>query len=170
MGRLNDLKIKSAKPRDKEYLLSDGEGLYLRVRPTGKAWAFRYRDGKQEVKLSLGAYPTVSLAEARTKARIEAGKRAAGLDVRQARREGEEKRRIELLNTFELLARAWHAQAQKDRQWSVGYAEKVLRHLEIHVFPWIGRSAMPDILPTEAVRCLHRIKDPWHPGDGVASA
>ncbi|MCJ0766114.1 Arm DNA-binding domain-containing protein [Variovorax terrae] len=82
MGRLNDLKIKSAKPRDKEYLLADGEGLYLRVRPTGKAWAFRYRSSTDEVKLSLGAYPTVSLAEARTKARIEAGKLAAGIDVR----------------------------------------------------------------------------------------
>lgn len=159
MGRLNDLKIKAAKPRDKEYLLSDGEGLYLRVRPTGKAWAFRYRDGTTEVKLSLGAYPAVSLAEARAKARVEAGKRAAGVDVRQARREDEEKRRVERLNTFELLARAWHEQAKKDRQWSAGYAEKVLRHLEIHVFPWLGQLAMSAILPTEAVRCLHRIKD-----------
>jgi len=159
MGRLNDLKIKSAKPRDKEYLLADGEGLYLRVRPTGKAWAFRYRDGSQQVKLSLGGYPAVSLAEARNKSRIEAGKRAAGVDVRQARRVDEEKRRVERLNTLELLARAWHAQAQKDRQWSAGYAEKVMRHLEIHVFPWLGHLAMPGILPTEAVRCLHRIKD-----------
>lgn len=159
MGRLNDLKIKSAKPRDKEYLLSDGEGLYLRIRPTGKAWAYRYRDGTQDVKLSLGTYPAVSLSEARAKARIEAGKRASGVDVRQARREDEEKRRVRLLDSFELIARAWHKQAQKDRQWSASYAEKVQRHLEIHVFPWLGPLAMGAILPTEAVRCLHRIKD-----------
>jgi hypothetical protein len=159
MGCLNDLKIKSAKPRDKEYLLADGEGLYLRVRPTGKAWAFRYRTGTGEVKLSLGAYPSVSLADARTKARIEAGKLAAGIDVRLARRAEEEKRRIQRLNTFELLARAWHAQAWKDRQWSADYAQKVLRHLEVHVFPWLGDLPMASILPTEAVRCLHRIKD-----------
>ena len=38
MGLLNDLKIKCAKSRDKEYLLADGEGLYLPVRPSGKAW------------------------------------------------------------------------------------------------------------------------------------
>jgi hypothetical protein len=159
MGRLNDLKIKSAKPRDKEYLLADGESLYLRVRPTGKAWAFRCRTGAEEVKLSLGAYPVVSLAEARTKARIEAGRMASGIDVRQARRELDEKRRAQRLNTFELLARAWHAQAQKDRQWSSGYAQKVLRHLEVHVFPWLGGLPMPTILPIEAVRCLHRIKN-----------
>src|SRR5206468_7966210 len=97
--------------------------------------------------------------EARAKSRIEAGKRAAGVDVRQARREDEEKKRVELLNSFELLARAWHKQAHNDRQWSAGYAQKVQRHLEIHVFPWLGPLAMPAILPTEAVRVLHRIKD-----------
>ncbi len=63
------------------------------------------------------------------------------------------------LNTFELMARAWHAQAQKDREWSAGYAEKVMRHLELHIFPWLGYVSMDAIEPTEAVRCLHRIKE-----------
>ncbi|AGU47874.1 hypothetical protein VAPA_1c07500 [Variovorax paradoxus B4] len=36
MGQLNELQIKAAAPRNKEYLLADGDGLYLRVRPTGK--------------------------------------------------------------------------------------------------------------------------------------
>jgi hypothetical protein len=36
MGQFNDLQIKAAQPLDKEYLLADGEGLYLRVRPTAK--------------------------------------------------------------------------------------------------------------------------------------
>jgi hypothetical protein len=60
---------------------------------------------------------------------------------------------------FERTARAWHAQAQKDRHWSATYAEKVMRHLELHVFPWIGSLAMEAIKPTELVRCLHRIRD-----------
>jgi hypothetical protein len=63
------------------------------------------------------------------------------------------------LNTFELLARAWVASAKKDRQWSNGYADKVIRHLEIHTFPWIGERPIEMIAPTEIVRCLHRIKD-----------
>lgn len=78
MERLKDLTLRSAKPRDEKYVLVDGEGLYLRVRPTGKAWAFRYRSGSEEMKLSLGDYPIVSLAEARTKARIEPACRARG--------------------------------------------------------------------------------------------
>jgi len=162
MGQLNELLIKAAKPRNTEYLLADGDGLYLRVRPTAKVWVYRYkRDGK-EAKLSLGHYPTLSLAAARKKSQAEAEKLASGVDPRLARREAQERERVARLNTFEQMARAWHAQAQKDRHWSAGYAEKVIRHLELHIFPWIGRSTMEGIAPTELVRCLHRIKDRGH--------
>lgn len=162
MGQLNELVIKAAKPRDTEYLLSDGEGLYLRVRSTAKAWVYRYKRGGKEVKLSLGHYPALSLAAARKKVRSEAEKLAEGLDPRAERREAQERQRVALLSTFELTARAWLAQASKDRQWSAGYTAKVLRHLELHVFPWIGAREMKSILPTELVRCLHRIKDRGH--------
>jgi integrase len=159
MGQLNELLIKAAAPRDKEYLLADGEGLYLRVRPTGKVWVYRYKQLGKEAKLSLGHYPVVTLAAARKKARAEAEKRADGVDPREARRVEEERDRVARLNTFELTARAWHAQAQKDRAWSASYAEKVMRHLELHIFPWIGALAIGAIAPTEVVRCLHRIKE-----------
>jgi Arm DNA-binding domain len=102
MGQLNELQIKAAQPRDKEYLLADGEGLYLRVRPTGKAWVYRYKEARKEAKLSLGRYPAMSLAVARKKARSEAEKRADGVDPREARREEGERDRVARLNTFEL--------------------------------------------------------------------
>jgi len=159
MGQLNDLQIRAAQSLDKEYLLADGEGLYLRVRPTAKVWVYRYKQLGKEAKLSLGHYPIVSLVTARKKARAEAEKRAGGVDPREARRAEDERDRVARLNTFELLARAWHGQAKKDRQWSAGYAEKVIRHLELHIFPWIGHLAVEAIKPTELVRCLHRIKD-----------
>jgi integrase len=159
MGQLNDLQIKAAQPLDKEYLLADGEGLYLRVRPTAKVWVYRYKQLGNEAKLSLGHYPLVSLATARKKARAEAEKRADGVDPREARRAEDERERVARLNTFELLARAWHGQAKRDRQWSAGYAGKVIRHLELHIFPWIGHLPVEAIKPTEVVRCLHRIKE-----------
>ena len=159
MGQLNDLQIKAAQPLDKEYLLADGEGLYLRVRPTAKVWVYRYKQLGKEAKLSLGHYPLVSLVTARKKARAEAERRAGGVDPREARRAEDERERVARLNTFELLARAWHGQAKKDRQWSAGYAEKVIRHLELHIFPWIGHLPVEAIKPTELVRCLHRIKE-----------
>lgn len=145
MGLLNDLKVKAAVPRDKEYLLSDGEGLYLRVRASGKAWIYRFQQNGKPGKLSLGTYPAVSLVAARKKARAEAEKLASGIDPRQVRRQEQERARVAQLNSLETTARAWHSQAKKDRQWSEGYAEKVIRHLEIHIFPWLGDRQMDDI-------------------------
>jgi integrase len=162
MSQLNELAVKAAKSGEKEYLLADGEGLFLRVRPSGKAWIYRYKHEGRQTKLSLGPYPAVSLAGARKKAREEASKRASGIDPKEARRIEEERQRTARLDTFELMARTWHGQTQKDHQWSAGYATKVIRHLELHVFPWLGNRTMGSIAPTELVRCLHRIKERGH--------
>jgi integrase len=63
---LTDLAVRSAKPRLKEYKLSDQFGLYLLVRPNGsKVWNQAYRYADRQKKLTHGAYPVVSLAEAR---------------------------------------------------------------------------------------------------------
>lgn len=65
---LTDHKIRKAKQRDKPFRLSDGLGLFILVRPSGsKAWQFRYQFMGKEKLLSLGTYPAVSLADARTK-------------------------------------------------------------------------------------------------------
>ena len=60
---LSDTKIRSAKPEDKAYKLTDGKGLFLLVHPNGsKYWRFRYRFGGKEKMLAFGVYPDVSLA------------------------------------------------------------------------------------------------------------
>ncbi|RIQ51073.1 tyrosine-type recombinase/integrase [Bordetella avium] len=67
---LSDRKVSAAKSKEKEYLLSDGAGLSLRVRPDGsRLWIYRYTSASgKAAKKSLGPYPEVSLQEARTKA------------------------------------------------------------------------------------------------------
>ncbi len=69
MGRVKPLtytNIKTAKPKEKEYKLSDGDGLYLHIMPNGsKLWRFRYSLNKKSSVLSLGKYPVVSLKRAR---------------------------------------------------------------------------------------------------------
>lgn len=63
---LNDLRIRQSKPRDRDYKLADYNGLHLLVRPTGsKLWRLSYRFGGKQKLLALGAYPTVTLVEAR---------------------------------------------------------------------------------------------------------
>jgi len=159
MGLLSETQIKATKPGPKEFFLNDGDNLFLRVRSNGKAWIYRYdKDGKT-IKLGLGPYPAVTLAQARAKAYEASSVRASGQDLKEVRRQREEQERVAALNTFALLARAWVASASKDRQWSSGYADKVIRHLEIHAFPWVGDRPIEKIAPTEIVRCLHRIKD-----------
>ena len=67
---LTNTEVKQAKPRDKEYNLSDGWGLMLRVKPTGsKFWLFNYYRPytKKRTNFSFGIYPDISLAEARKK-------------------------------------------------------------------------------------------------------
>ena len=66
---LSDTAIRAAKPKEKTYLMTDGEGMYLEITPAGgKWWRFKYRfDGKEKL-LSLGTYPDVSLAQARERA------------------------------------------------------------------------------------------------------
>ena len=63
---LNDIRIRQAKPRDRDYKLTDYDGLHMLVRPNGaKLWRLAYRFGGKQKLLALGAYPAVTLAEAR---------------------------------------------------------------------------------------------------------
>lgn len=129
MGLLSETQIRAAKPGPKEYMLNDGDNLYLRVRPTGKVWIYRYaRDGKR-IKLGLGPYPEVTLAQARAKAYEANSQRANGQDPKQSREQQEELARIARLHTFELLARAWHNSAWKDREWSDDYGWRSSKNL-----------------------------------------
>ena len=71
---LSDTKVRSAKPQTKEVKLFDGGGLFLLITPTGgKLWRFKYRYAGKEKKLTLGAYPEISLSDARQRARMHVG-------------------------------------------------------------------------------------------------
>lgn len=85
---LKELEVRYATKRAKDYKLTDGEGLYLLVRPNGsKLWRMKYRYGGKEKLLSFGAYPAVSLAEARlrrAKAKVVLGEGGGSGRRRQA--------------------------------------------------------------------------------------
>ncbi|MFX5839344.1 Arm DNA-binding domain-containing protein, partial [Acinetobacter baumannii] len=66
---LTQLEINRAEPKVQEYLLGDGSGLFLRVRPAGeKDWLFKYTFGGRRCKLGLGSYRDISLKAARSEA------------------------------------------------------------------------------------------------------
>lgn len=63
---LTDAKIRTIKPSDKPFKVSDSHGLYLIVKPgDSRLWYLKYRINSRESRLGLGAYPDVSLADAR---------------------------------------------------------------------------------------------------------
>src|SRR6266702_2230664 len=84
---LNDVKVRNAKPGEKQVKLSDGDVMYLLVTPQGgKCWRLKYRFTGKEKVLALGTYPEVSLAEAREKRESARKQLANGIDPGEARK------------------------------------------------------------------------------------
>jgi len=151
---LTDQRIRAAKPRTKSYKLSDGQGLHLLIMPSGsRLWRFRFRHAGRESMLALGAYPEVSLRQAR-------------LDLADARkvvasgRNPAAVRKVEktaAADTFEAVGREWLAVHQK----TVGqrtYAQDQ-RRLEAHLFPFIGTVPVADLQAQELLAALRRISE-----------
>ena len=105
---LTDTSVKSAKPKDKEYKLSDGGGLYLLVKPNGgKYWRLKYYFLDKERLLAFGVYPDVSLKDARLKRDAAKKLLAQNIDPSEAKKEEKRLSILQAANTFESIAREW---------------------------------------------------------------
>jgi integrase len=84
---LNDTRIRNAKPAERDYKLTDFDGLYLLVCKNGsRLWRFAYRFGGKQKQIALGAYPQVMLAEARERREAARKLLAGGKDPSVERR------------------------------------------------------------------------------------
>jgi len=154
---LTDSSIKSAKPQEKEYKIFDGGGLNLLITPSGgKLWRLKYSfDGKCK-QLSFGAYPAVTLSDAR-RHREDAKKLLAnGCDPGEIKKATALAKRAVSENSFELVARRWHAIMVP--RWAASHAKTTLSRLERDVFPWLGSKAVEEIKLTDVKSVLHRIE------------
>ena len=152
---LTDVTIRSAKARDKTFKLFDSGGLYLEVSTAGgKYWRWKYRFAGTEKRLAFGVYPDVSLKAARVK-RDDARKQlAAGIDPGQARKA--EKQAQAGAESFEAIAREWHAKFAPG--WVANHGDRIMRRLEVDVFPWIGKRPISEIKAPELLAVLRRIE------------
>jgi integrase len=159
---LTDTEIKAAKPKEKPYKLSDGEGLYLLINPNGSRWwRYKYGYGGKEKLLALGTYAPrtakhVTLAEARNQLADAKRLLRDGIDPSAARKAEKEARRDRETGSFELVAREWHA--KQSPRWSQGYADKELRQLTLHVFPRVGSRPMRELTSRDLLDVLQRIE------------
>jgi integrase len=154
---LNDMQIRRAKPEDKPYTLGDGQGLSLLIEPNGsKSWRFRYRYACKPKMISLGIYPTITLADARSR-RDEARKQVAeGLNPSEIRKEQKLALQTESENAFEKIARAWHQ--LKSTKWSAGYASDIMEAFKKDIFPYVGARPVGEIKPLELLNMLPKIE------------
>lgn len=154
---LTETAIKKAKLGDKPIKLSDGRGMYLLVNPVGsKLWRWKYRVLGKEKVLSLGAYPDVSLAQARDGVDKARKTLAAGDDPMAKRKADKVASRTAAENSFEAVARKWWANWKPAR--SEQHAGQVMRRFEANVFPHIGGRPVSEIQAPELVAMLKGIE------------
>ena len=153
---LTDTAIRTAKPADKPIRIFDGGGLYLEISPSGgKLWRLKYRYGNKEKRLSLGAYPDVSLKDARAK-RDDARKLLANdIDPGEHRKVQAAAKVERSANSFEVVAREWFLKHRDT--WAPSYATNVLARLENDVVPWIGGKPIAEITAPDVLTVLRRI-------------
>jgi integrase len=165
-----DTSIRNAKPTDTTFRVSDGDGLYLLVKPNGaRWWRLDYSIGGKRKTLSIGVYPDTGLKAARDKADEARQMVAAGTDpsdVRKAKKTKQAQtlevdRRIAeglpAIDSFEEIAREWFTKFSAE--WSPTHAEKIIRRLERDIFPWLGKRPAAAITAPELLSALRRIEE-----------
>lgn len=152
---LTDMKVRNAKAKDKLYRLFDGRGLYLEVNPNGgKYWRFKYIFEGRERRMGFGVYPDIGLSDARER-REEARKLVAkGVDPAEQRKA--EKASRAGGDSFETIAREWHA--RNLHTWTEKHGAAILRRLELNMFPWLGKKPIDHIKAPHLLEVLQRME------------
>ena len=155
---LTDTAVKNAKHKGPAAgnKLSDGQGLYLLVKATGKYWRMDYRFADKRKTLALGIYSDVSLAQARKRRDAARQLLADGTDPGLAKKLAAKAKVAAAANTFELVAREFH-QTKLDA-WSASYAEKWLRLIAKDLFPYLGSLPLPTITAPLLLDAIRRVE------------
>ncbi len=157
--RLSDKEIKSAKPKEKEYILSDGDGLRLRVKPNGsKLWLLNYTHPikRKRTNLSLGKYPDLSLANARKASQEARELLAQGIDPQEERKRQQQEHQAIHQHTFINVAKEWFDIKKDDV--TPDYAVDIWRSLELHIFPDLADTPVKKITAPQVIDLLKPIE------------
>lgn len=155
---LTDKAIRALNPADKLFRKSDSKGLYIEVSPSGsKLWRWKYRFAGKEKRMALGAYPEVSLAEARTSRDLFRQTLRGGVDPSIERKRKKASAKLGSANTFAAVAEEYISKMEKD-----GRAESTLRKAR-----WfldllrasIGSLPVDEVDPLLFLEALRRIEN-----------
>ncbi|MEB7623625.1 integrase domain-containing protein [Enterobacter vonholyi] len=156
---LTNTEVLRAKALEKDLTLHDGDGLFLIVKTSGKKlWRFRYQRPatKQRTMMGLGAFPALSLADARGLRADYLALLANGIDPQIQAEVAEEEQQIALDSIFSTVATNWFQ--LKSKSVTPDYAKDIWRSLEKDVFPAIGEIPVQQIKARTLVEALEPIK------------
>lgn len=142
---LNDTQIRKAKPEDSP--LRDGNGLLLVITSNSKLWRFRYERPftKKRNDLSIGAYPDISLAQAREIREEYRALLAQNIDPQTHRQQQEQAKANEISNTYENVAWAWLEHRKTKKNFSDNYQKDVIALIKNNLLPHFGRMPITQI-------------------------
>ena len=155
---LTDARIRATKPAAKPVKLTDGGGLYLEVRPSGKKlWRYRYRIVDKENLFAIGEYPEISLAQARAEHDKARALVKQGLHPSHSRQAERLSTHLANANTFEAVATEWIA--KKAGRWTPYYRRQVENFLGADVFPYVGKLPIRNVTAAHLLEIIRRIED-----------
>lgn len=148
--------VRNATPRDKTYRLYDESGMYLEVTKAGGTyWRWKYRYDGKEKRLALGVYPSVSLTDARKRRRAARTLLDKGIDP-SAARATKAADTLADAESFETIAREWFD--KNAPRWRASHGDKIIRRLELNVFPWMGGKPIAKLTAPEVLAVLRRVE------------
>ncbi|MEL4180214.1 tyrosine-type recombinase/integrase [Roseateles sp. PN1] len=151
--------VKNAKlPPDKKQLkLADGGGLYLLLTATGsRLWRYKYRLAKEEHTYAIGAYPEISLQQAREEHSKAREVVASGGHPRAVREQLKLQKLQEGADTFEYIAEEWIA--KRKVAWSPYYLSQIRRAMDKDVFPAIGGMPIRQVTPLHLLALIKKVE------------
>ncbi|HEI8720239.1 TPA: tyrosine-type recombinase/integrase [Serratia marcescens] len=152
---LNDSKIRNLKPSAKPFKVSDSHGLYLLIKPGGsRHWYLKYRINRKESRIALGAYPAVSLSDARQQR--EGIRKMLAQNINPVKQRAAERSACPTEKVFKTVALAWH---KSNKKWSQNTADRLLASLNNHVFPVIGHLSVTGLKPRHFIDLLKGIEE-----------
>ena len=158
---LTELSIKQSKPKEKQYKITDGEGMYLRIHPNGsKYWQLQYWfEGKQKIN-SLGIWPEVSLKQARekryeAKKKLKEDKNTAWKDLQSFEEAGTHQEKVNS-TTFQNVFQEWFSRQSKN--WTERHSRGVESNLKMYVLPDLGEIPIADISRQDVIAVLRKIE------------
>lgn len=152
---LNEARIRAAKPRPTRYKMADSGGLYLVVEPTGsKLWRYKYRINGRENVFAIGAYPKLTIHEARREHLAARDLVAKGEHPVKTRRDIKAAKRVSAERTFRAIAEEWYLAHTEAKRWTTYYAGQIRAGLDKDLLPRLGERPIAEITPMEVMELL----------------